>query len=106
MSDTTAERGIPVLDVDQAFPSLGSDVSRRSTDIGGLVDTAAPVRAVLRDVLGWRPRGEEPKAFTDALRSAFRLHLVEGHVESEYVPRGYAVQADLGAVTGGQASLY
>ena len=31
---------------------------------------------------------------------------VEGHTEATYVPRGYAVQADLGAVTGGQASLF
>ena len=28
------------------------------------------------------------------------------HIVADFVPRGYAVQADLGAVTGGQASLY
>src|SRR6201999_4447784 len=43
---------------------------------------------------------------TDALGAVFRLDHVEGHVVARFVPRGYAIQADLGAVTGGQASLY
>ena len=56
--------------------------------------------------LGWRPRVEDPKAFVDALTASFRLVNVQGHIEAQFVPRGYAVQADLGAVSGGQASLY
>lgn len=28
------------------------------------------------------------------------------HIVADFKPRGYAIQADLGAVTGGQASLY
>src|SRR6478609_7692137 len=94
---------IPVVDVDQAFPAL----------VGGTIGSAAvapydqgpTVRAALRDVLGVRGREADPKAFTDALAAAFRLVRVDGHVESQFVPRGYALQADLGAVTGGQASL-
>ena len=58
--------------------------------------------AAFRDVLGWRPRVGDPKAFVDALAASFRLAAVEGHIVAEYVPRGYAVQADLGAVTGGR----
>jgi hypothetical protein len=69
-------------------------------------DVAPQVNTVLRDVLGWRPRVEDPKAFVDALTASFRLITVQGHVEAQFVPRGYAVQADLGAVSGGQASLY
>jgi hypothetical protein len=34
------------------------------------------------------------------------LVAVQGHVEAQFVARGYAVQSDLGAVSGGQASLY
>jgi hypothetical protein len=49
---------------------------------------------------------EDPKAFIDALTASFRLISVQGHIEAQFVPRGYAVQADLGAVSGGQASLY
>ena len=94
---------IPVVDVDQAFPTLVG------TAVGTAVapaDHGPTVRAAIRDVLGVRSREGDPKAFTDALTSAFRLVTVEGHVESQFVPRGYAIQADLGAVTGGQASLY
>jgi hypothetical protein len=106
VTSSTPEKSIPVVDVDQAFPTMAGVVSRGSGNSGGLVDTAAPIQAALRDILGWRPRVEDPKAFTEALRSSFRLRLIEGHIESEYVPRGYAVQSDLGAVTGGQASFY
>jgi hypothetical protein len=95
---------IPVVDVDQAFPTLVG-ATTGSTAIAPF-DQGPQVRAAIRDVLGVRSRVQDPKAFTDALTAAFRLVRFEGHVESEYVPRGYAVQADLGAVTGGQASLY
>jgi hypothetical protein len=69
-------------------------------------DVGPQVSAALRDVLGWRPRVQDPKAFVDALSASFHLDTVEGHVQATFVPRGYAVQADLGAVSGGQASLY
>lgn len=96
---------IPVVDVDSAFPAM---VERpgggRDTAVAG--DVGPQVSTVLRDILGWRPRAGDPLAFTHALGAAFRLRQVQGHVEADFVPRGYAVQADLGAVTGGQASLY
>ncbi|MGC4109533.1 MAG: hypothetical protein QM747_03720 [Nocardioides sp.] len=104
MTSQANEQKIPVVDVDQAFPAQvdRSGVASTSTS----ADVAPQVSAALREVLGWRPRVEDPKAFVDALDSSFRLTLVEGHVEAQFVPRGYAVQADLGAVSGGQASLY
>jgi hypothetical protein len=104
----TANHGntsIPVVDVDQAFPAMVDRSQPRDRAVAE-GDLAPQVNAALRDVLGWRPRVEDPKAFIDALGASFRLVPVEGHIEAHYVPRGYAVQADLGAVTGGQASLY
>ena len=94
-----------IFDVEEVFPSLLDGASSRS-DASGPDDVGPRVSAALRDALGWRPRLEDPKSFVDALTASFRLVPVEGHVEAQFVPRGYAVQADLGAVTGGQASLY
>jgi hypothetical protein len=106
VSDNYPSDGIRVVDVDQAFPAMvdHDGVSREPST--GQGDVGPQVSTVIRDVLGWRPRTEDPKAFIDALTASFRLVSVEGHVEAQFVPRGYAVQADLGAVSGGQASLY
>lgn len=98
-----------------AYPIL-----TESIDTGGTVQTStlpggggsggAPigriVDAAIRDVLAWRPRPGDPKAFVSALTQAFELKDVEGHVEWKWLPRSYAVDADLGAVTGAQASIY
>ena len=99
--------GLPVVEVDQAFPLMTTDgVSRPATSTGVAGDQGQTVTAAIRDVLGWRPRVQDPKAFTAALSASFQLLTVEDHVVARYVPRGVAVQADLGGVTGGQASLY
>jgi len=99
--------GLPVVEVDQAFPLMTTDgVSRPATSTGIAGDQGPAVTAAIRDVLGWRPRVQDPKAFTAALSASFELSTVEDHVIARYVPRGVAVQADLGGVTGGQASLY
>lgn len=99
-----ADSTIPVVDVDQVFPAMPE--SGPTSSGASVLDQTPAVRAAIRDVLGIRSRTEDPKAFTDALGAVFRLRTIEGHTEATYVPRGYAVQADLGAVTGGQASLY
>jgi hypothetical protein len=44
--------------------------------------------------------------FQAALAGAFQLREVEGHTEWAWQQRGYAVQADMGALTGAQASIY
>ena len=98
---------IPVIDVNQAFPPLTSDGRRGSSSSGGGDGSVTPaVEGALRDVLGWRPRAQDTSAFTAALTASFPLSEVEGHVVATYSPRGFAMQADLGAVSGGQASLY
>jgi len=93
-----------VIDVDQVFPFVTSGSSSGAPSNAG--DQTPGVSAALRDVLGWRPRAQDTKAFVAALTASFRLEEVEGHVETTYLPRGFAIQADLGAVSGGQASLY
>jgi hypothetical protein len=99
--------GLPVVEVDQAFPLMTTDgVSRPAASTGITGDQGPAVTAAIRDVLGWRPRVQDPKAFTAALSASFQLSTIEDHVVARYVPRGVAVQADLGGVTGGQASLY
>jgi hypothetical protein len=91
--------------VDQEWPlfTVDGNAPAKAAPAG---DQTPNVTAVLRDVLGWRPIPNDPKAFIAALDASFTLTEVEGHIESAYVPRGFSMQADLGAVSGGQASLY
>ena len=107
MTNDKKQPGLPVVEVDQAFPLMMTDgASRPATSTGITGDQGPTVTAAIRDVLGWRPRVQDPKAFTAALSASFQLSIVDNHVVARYVPRGVAVQADLGGVTGGQASLY
>lgn len=106
MTEKQVQPGLPVVEVDQAFPLLTTDAVARPSGAGGAGDQAPVVSAAIRDVLGWRPRVEDPQAFTAALAASFQLSTFEDHVVAKYIPRGVAVQADLGGVTGGQASLY
>ena len=58
-------------------------------------------------MLGWKLKDGDPKGFTGALTQSFTLAEVEGHIESRWTPRTYAVQTDLsGGITGAQASVY
>lgn len=70
---------------------------------GALTRTA---QGAIRDLLGWRYRADDPKGFMAALGKAVDLKEVEGHVESSWKARPFMVQADLGEVTGAQASIY
>ncbi|TWP51829.1 hypothetical protein FKR81_13330 [Lentzea tibetensis] len=94
-------------DIDAAFPILTRDVGTISSsstergegELGRLASDA------ISSVLGWKFRPGDAKGFAAALAGSFELTQVEGHTQANWRPRGYAVQADLGAVTGGQASL-
>jgi hypothetical protein len=70
---------------------------------GSLTRTA---QGAIRDLLGWRYRADDPKGFLAALNKAVDLREVEGHLESTWKTRPFVVQADLGEVTGAQASIY
>ncbi len=98
----------------QPFPLLVSSV-----DIGGggggarsggvaTGQSGQLVESALKDVLGWRPRSQDPRGFVAALSQAFTSTEVAGHTEVSWTPRSYAasIQADLGALTGAQASIY
>jgi hypothetical protein len=68
----------------------------------------AVVERELRAVLGVRARSTDPKGFVAALQQAFTVTEEAGHTVVTWNPRSYAaeIQADLGAITGAQASLY
>jgi|HubBroStandDraft_6_1064221.scaffolds.fasta_scaffold40805_3 hypothetical protein len=97
-----------------AYPVLTEEVSTTGAPapaaggFGGGTAGAGYGQAVdqaIRDVLGWRPSGDVA-GFQAALTGAFQLREVEGHTAWAWQQRGYAVQADMGALTGAQASIY
>ncbi|GIH15903.1 hypothetical protein [Rugosimonospora africana] len=89
---------------DLPFPILTKEVaSTTAGDVPG--DPGITALRRISDTLGWRWRPDDPTAFLAALTNSFAIKRVEGHNELTWTPRGFAVQADLGQVTGGQASL-
>jgi hypothetical protein len=88
--------------VDGQQASIGSPSV--SSPGGGSIDSVA--QSTIRRVLGWRFRANDTKGFTAALTKTFILKEVEGHVEWDWKPQNYMAQADLGEVTGAQASIY
>jgi hypothetical protein len=76
---------------------------------GGAPDSGAlgqSVAGTLRSVLGWRPRAGDSKGFLSALNQAFTLTDFEGHRDWKWMQPTFAVQPDMGGITGAQASLY
>lgn len=98
----------PILteDISYSQPSLGT--SRGSSGMSGGGGSIGQVATqAIAAVLGWKLNNDDPKAFVGALTQSFTLTEVEGHVQSTWVPRSYAVQTDLsGGITGAQASIY
>lgn len=98
----------------QIFPVLTEEVERapastRGTAAGSAAGSGsinATVTSALRDVLGWKAKTTDPRGFVAALNQSFSGAQVDGRTEWNWTPRTYAVQADLGAVTGAQASIY
>jgi hypothetical protein len=108
-------------DVEDAisYPILTEEVSYRPSPVGiqttggggiagpGAFNLGQVALQAVTDVLGWKANPADPKGFIGALTQSFTLKDVEGHVESTWTPRTYAVQTDLGGgITGAQASLY
>jgi hypothetical protein len=95
------------------FPLLTQDVgstpaARSAAPSGtGGSSLGQMTEKALRDVLGWKPRADDPKGFAGALKQSFSCREVSGYTECTWTPRTYAVQTDLsGGITGAQASLY
>lgn len=74
------------------------------------VDTSAgaTVSSAIRDVLGYRTKTTDTKGFVAALQRSFSCHDTSGHTVCTWTPRSYAstIPADLGALTGAQASIF
>jgi hypothetical protein len=93
----------------QRWPLMTTQVDTASLPTGGRgggTVVSQTIEAALRDVLRWRPRSGDPKGFVAALNRAFEPFDVDGHTEWRWTPRTFAAQADMGALTGAQASLY
>jgi hypothetical protein len=93
----------PVLTEEVSFPTPApASTGGGGTGTGSLART---VDAAMRDILGGRTK--TPKDFAARLAQSFNLTDVDGHIEARWVPpTSVQVQADLGAITGAQASIY
>lgn len=100
--------GQPNIDDLQAFPVLTSEVGQvgvsRSATLGAPIGQLA--EQALRDVLSIRPTTSDPQSFVAALHNAFTVTEVDGRATWNWTPRSFTVQADMGEVTGAQASIY
>lgn len=103
-----------ILDDLQTYPVLTEEISfpggapAAGAGAGSGASLGQTAQQAIRDVLGWRLKAGDAKGFVAALNQVFTGKEVDGHTEWSWTPRSYAVQvqADLGAVTGAQASLY
>ncbi len=102
--DTVLDVPYPLLTESTSFPaapSAGLDGGTQAvTALGQTVD------ATLRTVLGWRPRTTDARGFLAALNQAFTFVDVEGRRDFTWRQTSYAMQPDMGAITGAQASIY
>jgi hypothetical protein len=66
------------------------------------------VSAAIRDVLGYRTKTNDTKGFVTALQRSFSCYDKPGYTVCTWTPRSYAatIPADLGALTGAQASIF
>jgi hypothetical protein len=108
---TTMEGAItyPVLTEEIGYPPspLAGGGAPAGPGGGGGVTLGLVAAKAVTDVLGWKASAADPKGFVGALSQSFTLTEVDGHTESRWTPRTYAVQTDLaGGITGAQASLY
>ena len=101
-------RSFTSTDIELAYPILTEEVEGGAGPSGAVAPSALSVTArnAVREVLGWRPRPGDGKGFVAALTGSFTTEEFEGHTEVTWHPRAMSVQADLGAITGAQASIY
>ncbi len=76
------------------------------SNLSGSGSPTSVAQGAMRDLLGWRYRKDDPKGFLAALNKAIDLNEVEGYAEWAWKARPFMAQADLGEVTGAQASIY
>jgi len=119
-ADANARRTTQAVEDSVAYPIMTENVgSPPSSSYGGgagvggggtgsgSLQLSQVATQTITNILGWKPKDDDAKGFVGALTQSFTLQDVEGHVESTWTPRTYAVQTDLaGGITGAQASLY
>jgi len=98
----------PVLTQEVGSNNMAARSSSARTGVAGSLPAMA--KDAIRNALGWQYRGGDSTAnlrsFQAALGKAFRFREVEGHTEWDWVPQGFSIQADMGEITGAQASIY
>jgi hypothetical protein len=111
MAENNGEREIADI---QSYPILTQDLSYApvpgQATTTGAPGGGAPLKQIaenaIRNVLGCRPKVNDPKAILAALNQSFSPKEEEGHTTWQWTPRSYAAQVDMSAITGAQASLY
>ncbi len=110
VTDTSQDQSRPRIDdVDSAYPLLVDNMDNRRSGQRGNVgngDLGSQANETISSILGWRGRTTDAAGFQAALKASFSLNEVDGHVVAGYTARSLSIQADLGALTGAQASLY
>jgi Quinohemoprotein amine dehydrogenase, alpha subunit domain III len=94
----------PILTREVTLPPPSDGTSGSRPAGGSSLDSVA--QNTIRQLLGWRYRADDTKGFLAALDKTFLLKEVQGHIEWDVQAQNYMVQADLGEVTGAQASIY
>jgi hypothetical protein len=92
----------PVLTEEVSFPGGPENIGTGS----GTAPLSQKVNIALREILGWRPRSNDPRGFLASLNQSFDIKEIEGHTHWKWRQRTFAAEADLGAITGAQASIY
>src|SRR5215212_5779454 len=99
MSSTNQE----LLDVGLTELIGGGTLTRTEPSVGATNDPV--VSRTIRDLLGWTPKRDDVKGFVAAISRSYRIVEVEGIERVAWTPYGYSLQADIGAITGAQASI-
>lgn len=100
------EDGVTYPILTREVDSLATAVGGTAPASGGSTSLGRVAQDTIRQVLGWRYRADDPRGFVAALSKTFQLREVEGHTEWEFKPQNYMIQADLGEITGAQASIH
>jgi hypothetical protein len=92
-----------------AFPLWVENVDTVGDKVGGSTASGGSVGKLvaktISDTLGWRVRPNDPKGFLAALTNSFQLEEKKGVVLAKWTPHNLSIQADLGQLSGAQASL-
>jgi hypothetical protein len=95
----------PILTKEVTLPS-GRDGAVGAGGLPGSQSVTQVAQNTIRGLLGWRYRVDDSKGFVTALTKAVQLKEAEGSIEWSWQTRPFMVQADMGDITGAQASLY